>query len=111
MQPPAGAETDRAASVAPAIRPTASWRVAAATVLPMLSLHLTFVDGTEGDVSLAPFLRQPAVDGTPFEALRDASYFSQVQIAMGTVTWPNTAELAPDALYDAVKAGVPWPPA
>ncbi len=59
---------------------------------------LTFDNGEqrEADVSaLVPF------DGV-FERLKDDSYFRQVHVNpdVGTIVWPNGADLCPDVLYD-----------
>jgi hypothetical protein len=63
-------------------------------------LYLRFEDGVEGVVDLAPHLSFRGV----FEALRDPAYFSQVQVdpELGTVAWPNGADLDPDVLYGRV---------
>jgi hypothetical protein len=60
-------------------------------------LHLRFEDGVEGVVDLAPLLSFRGV----FEPLRDPAYFAQVRIdsELGSVTWPNGADLDPDVLY------------
>jgi hypothetical protein len=54
------------------------------------------------------FLASPAVDGTVFEALRDSAEFARVRIEMGAVHWPSGADLAPDAMYDAIRQGGIW---
>jgi len=60
-------------------------------------LHLQFDDGVEGVVNLAPHLSFQGV----FEPLRDPAYFAQVRVdpELGTVVWPNGADLDPDVLY------------
>ena len=60
-------------------------------------LHLQFDDGIEGVVNLAPHLSFQGV----FEPLRDPAYFAQVRVdpELGTVVWPNGADLDPDVLY------------
>lgn len=37
-----------------------------------------------------------------FEPLRDVAYFAQVVVdeELGTVVWPNGADLAPDVLHE-----------
>jgi hypothetical protein len=71
-------------------------------------LHVAFVDGTAGVVHLSTFIDSPVVVGTLFEPLRDASYFRQVRVELGAVTWPNGADLAPDAMYDAIRTSGEW---
>jgi hypothetical protein len=73
-----------------------------------LLLRVTFVDGTTGDVDLASFLGHPRVRGTVFEPLRAPAVFAQVRAVMGAVQWTNGADLAPDAMYDAIKAHGRW---
>jgi hypothetical protein len=48
------------------------------------------------------------VDGTIFAELRDPSYFCQARVELGAVQWPNGAELAPDAMYDAIWEHGQW---
>lgn len=64
-------------------------------------LWVKFEDGTEGDVDLASSLRGPV-----FAPLRDVEYFAQVTVdpELGTVVWPNGADIAPETLYDRVRA-------
>ena len=52
--------------------------------------------------------QSPAVRGTPFEPLTDESLFRQVRVDLGAVTWPTGADLAPDAMYDAIRASGEW---
>jgi len=63
-------------------------------------LHVCFADGYEGDIDLAGDLF-----GEVFEPLRDPAYFSPLQLRtdLGTVTWPNGADFAPEFLYDLVR--------
>ena len=108
MPTPAAAEGDRTTEVVPPIRHAVAWRVAAVTSLPEARLHVTFIDGTSGEVHMQAFLAGPAVDETVFEPLRDAAIFARVGIVLGAVHWPNGAELAPDAMYDAIREHGAW---
>jgi hypothetical protein len=64
-------------------------------------LEVTFVDGLTGRVDLSERLF-----GEMFEPLRDPRLFNQVQVdEYGAVTWPNGADLAPDALYRRIVDG------
>lgn len=61
-------------------------------------VRLSFTDGTVRDVDLAPFLWGPV-----FEPLReDPELFRQVRVdyELGTIVWPNDADLDPDVLYE-----------
>lgn len=108
MQSNANAKADRTPEVEPAIKHTAPWRVTAVSALPDARLRVTFVDGTSGEVEMGGFLRSSALDGTVFEALRDPAMFAQVRVVLGAVQWPNGADLAPDAMYDAIRENGVW---
>ncbi|MCD8504585.1 MAG: DUF2442 domain-containing protein [Burkholderiaceae bacterium] len=67
---------------------------------PDYTLSVTFEDGTTGEINLADRLFGPM-----FEPLKDPAYFAQASVdAFGVICWPNGADLAPDALYDKLKA-------
>jgi Protein of unknown function (DUF2442) len=74
--------------------------VTAVRPLDGYQLHLRFEDGAEGVVNLATQISFRGV----FAPLRDPTYFRQVRVdaELGTVTWPNGADLDPDVLYAAV---------
>lgn len=57
---------------------------------------------------MSAFLRSEIVSGTLFEPLRDPTFFSQLRATHGVVTWPNGADLAPDAMYDAIREHGVW---
>jgi hypothetical protein len=65
-------------------------------------LRLVFEDGVEGMLDLKPHLSFQGV----FEPLQDPSYFAQVRVDpdLGTVVWPNGADLDPQDLYGRVAA-------
>jgi hypothetical protein len=108
MQPTQNSKTDRPSDVEPSIRHIVPWRVVSVSALSNLCLQVTFVDGTSGEVDLRNFLSDPQATGTVFEPLRDPNVFAQVGVAMGAVQWANGADLAPDAMYDAIKAHGKW---
>ena len=108
MQPNANTEGNRAPEVDPTIKHTVAWRVTAVSALPDARLRVTFVDGTSGQVEMGTFLRKPEIDGTIFEPLRDPVIFAQAQVVLGAVQWPNGADLAPDAMYDAIRERGVW---
>ena len=74
--------------------------IIAARALGDYRLHLRFEDGVEGVVDLAALLSFQGI----FEPLRDPAYFAQVRVDadLGTVAWPNGADLDPDVLYGRV---------
>jgi hypothetical protein len=71
-------------------------RVTSVDVLGHYKLRLGFSDGSARDVDLTGELRGPV-----FEPLADPGYFAQVQVddQLGTVVWPNGADLDPLVLH------------
>lgn len=69
-------------------------------------LYLRFEDGVQGQLDFAERLRFEGV----FAPLRDPAVFAQVRIhaELGTIVWPNGADLDPDVLY-AELSGTPLP--
>lgn len=45
------------------------------------------------------FQTRPYLDKGIFVELKDPSYFRQVRIEYGTVTWPNEQDFSPETLY------------
>jgi len=65
--------------------------------------HVVWVrcrDGSAGEVDLAPELLGPV-----FAPLRDPTYFKDFTLepTLGTLVWPNGADIAPELLHDAVR--------
>jgi hypothetical protein len=108
MQPTENPESNRTAEVEPAIWHTVPWRVTSVTAMPDFRLRVAFVDGVVGDVDMRSFLSDPKIDGTIFESLRDPAVFAQARVALGAIQWPNGADLAPDAMYDAIREYSVW---
>jgi len=108
MQPTANPKAYRTPEVEPTIQHTVAWRVSSVTALPDARLRVTFVDGTAGEVQMLSFLSNPKVDGTVFAPLRDPAVFVQAQVVQGAIQWPNGADLAPDAMYDAIREHGVW---
>ncbi len=79
--------------------------ITAATVVRHGVLSLTFADALEGEVDVLERMRGPV-----FERARTPEGFAEVTVdpEIGTVVWPGGADLAPDTLYERVRAGV-WP--
>jgi hypothetical protein len=95
-----------AASVTPAVRPTAPWRVREVTALPDDRLLVRFVDGLAGTVDLSALIASPQAG--VFARLRDRALFEQVRVEMGAVVWPGELDLAPDAMHAAIKEHGEW---
>ena len=60
-------------------------------------LRIRYEDGVEGVIDLGMIVSFLGV----FAPLRDPALFSQVRVdpELGTVSWPNGADLDPDVLY------------
>jgi hypothetical protein len=108
MQPNANTQGNRTPEVEPTIQHTVPWRLTSVAVLPDARLRVAFVDGTTGEVHMSLFLNDPKVSGTVFEELRDPAVFAQAQIVLGAIQWPSGADLAPDAMYDAIRKQGVW---
>jgi hypothetical protein len=63
-------------------------------------LHLRFADGVEGEVDLGEMIRWEGV----FAPLAEPDRFAEVRVdpTLGTIVWPNGADLDPDVLYAAL---------
>jgi len=63
-------------------------------------IHLTFRDGTAGEIDLSAELTGPV-----FEPLREAEAFKRFSVhpEFHTLVWPNGADLAPEFLYENLK--------
>lgn len=104
MPKESGAEADRSSGLTAPV----PWTVVEARPVSNRVLAVRFVDGTQGKVDLTHL-----VDGDAagvFEALRDAKAFEAVMVTDGAVSWPNGLDLAPDAMYDAIRATGYWSP-
>ena len=73
------------------------WNVTKIKVLPGYRLEIAFADGLSGVVDLS----KDRFDGM-LAPLSDEAFFARARIHEGVVTWPNGAEIAPDAMYDEV---------
>ncbi len=93
-------------NLAPGIVPKAPWRVARVQALPGFRLAVQFVDGTAGEVDLSRLVTSE--HGGVFSTLRGPALFAQVFLDYGAVTWPGEIDLAPDAMYDAIRAQGHW---
>jgi len=79
------------------------WNVIDVKTLSPRSIQVTFADGISGKVQFEP----SHLTGV-FEVLKDSDVFRQVRIEHGAVTWPGNLDLAPDAMYEAIKINGEW---
>ncbi len=82
------------------------WRVASVEALANFRLKVRFLDGTEGTVDMSRLVRSDLAG--VFAALADPVRFAQAFVDHGAVTWPGEIDLAPDAMYRAIKASGEW---
>lgn len=75
-------------------------RITEVRVLHDRVVHLTFDDGLEGDVDLAPKLWGPVFE----QVATDDHAFAEVTVDEETIVWPGDLDLAPEPLYDEVLA-------
>lgn len=80
--------------------------VVSATVLEGYQVKLRFKDGVEGIVDISKMVKFSGV----FAPLTDYNYFSKMSVNpdLGTISWPNGADIDPDVLYAAIT-GKPIP--
>lgn len=69
-------------------------------------LRVSFADGTVRVIDLESKLSGPV--GPMFEPLKEIEFFAlvTVDVELGTVVWPNGADLGPDALHDGMLDAV-----
>ncbi|MGE0049858.1 MAG: DUF2442 domain-containing protein [Acidithiobacillus sp.] len=81
----------------------ASWDVVDVSLVAPWVIQVRFSDGVEGRVRM----EQSHLIGV-FEPLQDLSFFEQVYIDDGAVTWPGEIDLASDAMHDAIQEHGEW---
>ena len=76
------------------------YQISSVSHLGEYRLRVGFVDGTFRTIDLGPKLAK--LVGPIFEPLRDVAYFAQVSVdpEIGTVVWPNGADIAPDVIHE-----------
>lgn len=68
-----------------------------------LEFIVRFADGLEGRVRLRPAFLHGA-----FEVLKDPDVFQGLVVTDGFVSWPGELDLAPDAMYEAIRREGVW---
>ena len=61
-------------------------------------IYVEIADGRRGVFDLKPYL-----DFGVFRELKDITYFNQVGISHGAVTWPNEQDIAPETLVSDMR--------
>jgi len=74
-----------------------------AKIVRHLELEVTFADGTSGRVLMLP----SHLYGV-FAQLQDPVFFNRMAVTNGYVSWPGEIDLAPDAMYEAIKCHGQW---
>ena len=71
-------------------------RVVEARPLHDFVVHVRFSDGSGRNIDLSRFFRGPV-----FEPLRDRREFLRLAVdtQLGTIVWPNGADICPDVLF------------
>lgn len=77
--------------------------VISAQITQHLEFTVTFADGLTGRVKLLPSHCYGV-----FEVLKEPDFFKQLSVTDGFVSWPNEIDLAPDAMYQAIKRDGEW---
>lgn len=99
-------ESSTEKNITPAIICTAPWRLAKVDPLEDYQLKVEFIDGTHGFVKMKQLIMSQ--NAGIFARLSDVSKFKQVYLDYGAVTWPDEIDLAPDAMYHAIKHHGVW---
>lgn len=69
------------------------WDVTQVKPLSDYRLYVEMANGRKGIFDLKPYL-----DHGVFRELQDESYFRQVRVVLGALTWPNQQDIAPETL-------------
>jgi hypothetical protein len=72
-------------------------RVRTVEILQGFLVQITFTDDSQREVDLEPYLHGPIFDAIRRD--RDSFLAVRVDDRMGTLVWPNGADIDPDVLY------------
>ncbi|MGD1861291.1 MAG: DUF2442 domain-containing protein [Leptolyngbyaceae cyanobacterium] len=69
------------------------------------TLHIVFEDDVRGDLQISELIEFSGI----FAPLQEPEFFAKVKVhpELGTVYWPNDADLDPDVLYSHLSCGEP----
>lgn len=99
-------QEDRTLGIIPPIQAIQPADVKTVQVVGSFRFRVTFIDGVTGMVDMTELVHSP--EAGVFAALADPDVFSQAFVLYGAVTWPGELDLAPDAMYDEIKAKGEW---
>jgi hypothetical protein len=99
-------QQNSALNLTPPLQIRMPWRVVSVEALPEYCLRVQFVDGTQGKIDMMQRIHSP--NAGVFAPLADPAYFAQVFVEHGAVNWPGEIDLAPDAMYAAIKQTGTW---
>lgn len=75
---------------------------------PQHRLFVRFQDNTAGIVDMSALVASPHAG--VFKELADPVRFAEARVELGAVVWPNGIDLAPDAMYSALRKCSYWAP-
>ena len=82
------------------------WVVCEVEPLANYELQVKFADGVQGVVRMREQIFRESAG--VFKVLRDPDVFATVRVEEGDVVWPAGVDLAPDAMYEEIKAHGEW---
>ena len=98
--------SDRPSAVTPPIVCNHPDDVAEVHVAGEYRIFVRFNDSTSGQVDLGGLIRSQHAG--VFAELRDPKVFAGVSVVLGAVTWPGEIDIAPDAMYQALRRDGEW---
>ncbi|MBA2710462.1 MAG: DUF2442 domain-containing protein [Tatlockia sp.] len=99
-------QSDSKENNTPGIVCTAPWRLSKVKPLPNYELEVEFNDGAHGIVEMVKLIMSDKAG--VFAALKDQDLFNKAHLEYGVLTWPGEIDLAPDAMFDAIKQNGRW---
>lgn len=99
-------ETVTQENIAVGLRAAAAWRVRAVNVLSNYRLSITCNDGTNGIVDMSALVSSPGAG--IYAELKNTQLFEKVSIELGSLTWPNGADLDPLWTHEEISKNKTW---
>lgn len=73
-----------------------TWDVRCVKPLPDYKLYVEMVDGRAGIFDVQPYIQGKGI----LQELANVTYFNQVGVEFGAVTWPHAQDIAPETLLE-----------